>query len=213
MSSTRFLIGWMVQKHGSLDLNSSIIVRRYQEKCNCMESRLLPSDSGFGLPTYFDSNRPFRGCLDWQLWQNSRIQAAFFKLRERARALFSASWISLLTINAVYFMATQPVKTVFVNQQELLSTAREICGLQTLPTMIESLLFANNAYYPITLMPDWLQSIVRSNSLIYSFDIARQPLLDSPVMSGLVPDFVALLLFAAALLTIGILLSLRFLTS
>lgn len=74
------------------------------------------------------------------------------------------------------------------------------------------LIFANNAYYPMALMPTWLQYVVRLNPLSYGIDVSRQLLLGSPAMSSLPVDFLVLLLFAVGLSVIGVVLSLKLLT-
>jgi ABC-2 type transport system permease protein len=73
-------------------------------------------------------------------------------------------------------------------------------------------MFASNTFFPISLMPDWMQMIARVNPLSYVTDAVRQLTILPLDASALVIDFVYLGIFAAVLATIGIVLSWRYLT-
>jgi ABC-2 type transport system permease protein len=75
------------------------------------------------------------------------------------------------------------------------------------------LLFASNALFPITIMPTWLQDVVRVNPVSYANDAVRQLLLGATVhLASLWVDFAVLIAFAFILSAIGIVLSWRLLS-
>jgi ABC-2 type transport system permease protein len=75
------------------------------------------------------------------------------------------------------------------------------------------LLFASNALFPISIMPTWLQDIVRINPVSYANDAVRQLLLGATVhLASLWVDFAVLIGFAVVLSAIGIVLSWRLLS-
>ena len=74
------------------------------------------------------------------------------------------------------------------------------------------LLFASNAMFPVTYMPEWLQAIAKINPVSYAADICRQLLLAAPGMADIGFEFIYLGAFAATLSTIGIILSWRYLS-
>jgi ABC-2 type transport system permease protein len=86
-------------------------------------------------------------------------------------------------------------------------TQQAIINLVNLP-----LLFASNALFPTKLMPVWLQDVVKVNPVSYAVDGVRQLLIGATGMTSLLIDFAVVIGFAAALSTIGIVLSWRFLS-
>lgn len=75
------------------------------------------------------------------------------------------------------------------------------------------LLFASNALLPVSIMPDWLQSVVKVNPVSYANDAVRQMLLGSTsTLAPLWADFGVLAAFAGLLSVLGIVLSWRFLS-
>ena len=75
------------------------------------------------------------------------------------------------------------------------------------------LLFASNAMLPISIMPGWLQGVVKFNPVSYANDAVRQMLLGSTTtLAPLWADFGVLALFAGLLSVMGIVLSWRFLS-
>jgi len=75
------------------------------------------------------------------------------------------------------------------------------------------LLFASNALFPISIMPTWLQDIVRVNPVSYANDAVRQLLIGSTVhLASLWVDFTVLIGFAVILSATGIVLSWRLLS-
>jgi ABC-2 type transport system permease protein len=83
----------------------------------------------------------------------------------------------------------------------------QIISLITIPLM-----FASNTFFPISMMPDWIQAIARVNPLSYVTDAVRQLTILPLDTSALIMDFTYLSIFAATLATIGIVLSWRYLT-
>jgi ABC-2 type transport system permease protein len=75
------------------------------------------------------------------------------------------------------------------------------------------LLFASNALLPVTIMPGWLQSVVKLNPVSYANDAVRQMLLGSTQhLAPLWVDFSVLIGFAAILGALGIVLSWKLLS-
>jgi ABC-2 type transport system permease protein len=87
-------------------------------------------------------------------------------------------------------------------------TQMAVINLLNLP-----LLFASNAMLPVSIMPGWLQSVVKFNPVSYANDGVRQMLLGSTTtLAPLWADFGVLALFAGLLSVLGIVLSWRFLS-
>lgn len=87
-------------------------------------------------------------------------------------------------------------------------TQMAIINLLNLP-----LLFASNAMLPTTIMPSWLQTVVRFNPVSYANDATRQLLLGSSIhLAALWVDFSVLVGFAALLAVLGIVMSWRLLS-
>lgn len=87
-------------------------------------------------------------------------------------------------------------------------TQMAIINLLNLP-----LLFASNAMLPTTIMPSWLQTVVKFNPVSYANDATRQLLLGSTTtLAPLWVDFGVLAVFAALLSALGIVLSWRLLS-
>ena len=92
-------------------------------------------------------------------------------------------------------------------------TQMAVINLLNLP-----LLFASNAMLPVSIMPTWLQSVVKYNPVSYAVDGVRQVLLGSASATGytvLAPlwvDFGVLTAFAAILSGLGIVMSWKLLS-
>jgi ABC-2 type transport system permease protein len=86
-------------------------------------------------------------------------------------------------------------------------TQMAIINLLNLP-----LLFASNSLFPTTIMPSWLQVVVKINPVSYSNDGVRQLLLGSPGFNALWFDYAYLIGFAGFFSIIGIILSWRLLS-
>lgn len=127
--------------------------------------------------------------------------------------LHLSSTFTLLNILGVYaaiFLLGVGLSSVFL-AFSLRSTRMErpmqIVSLITIPLM-----FASNTFFPISMMPEWIQAIARVNPLSYVTDAVRQLTILPLDASALIMDFTYLSIFAAALATIGIVLSWRYLT-
>ncbi|MGB9778243.1 MAG: multidrug ABC transporter permease [Candidatus Bathyarchaeota archaeon] len=118
--------------------------------------------------------------------------------------------LNILGIYAAIFLLGVGLSSVFL-AFSLRSTRMErpmqIVSLITIPLM-----FASNTFFPISLMPDWIQAIARVNPLSYVTDAVRQLTILPLDTSALITDFIYLTIFAAVLATIGIVLSWRYLT-
>lgn len=87
-------------------------------------------------------------------------------------------------------------------------TQMAIINLLNLP-----LLFASNAMLPTSIMPGWLQTVVKLNPVSYANDATRQLLLGSTLkLAPLWADFGVLVAFAALLGALGIVLSWKLLS-
>ena len=120
------------------------------------------------------------------------------------------SVISLLGVFAALFLVSVGLSSLFIliairsTRQE---TQMAVMNLLNLP-----LLFASNALFPTSIMPDWLQTIAKVNPISYATDAARQLILYPINMSQLVTDFTFLGIFAAIFAGVGIVLSWRYLS-
>jgi ABC-2 type transport system permease protein len=86
-------------------------------------------------------------------------------------------------------------------------TQMAIINLLNLP-----LLFASNALFPVKIMPDWLQWVVKFNPVSYAIDGARQLLLGSVGTNSLLVDFGVITAFAVVLTGVGVVMSWKLLS-
>jgi ABC-2 type transport system permease protein len=118
--------------------------------------------------------------------------------------------LNLLGVYAAIFLLGVGLSSVFI-AFSLRSTRMErpmqIISLITMPLM-----FASNTFFPLHLMPEWIQAVARVNPLTYLTDAVRQLTILPLDASALMFDFTYLSIFAAFLATIGIMLSWRYLT-
>jgi ABC-2 type transport system permease protein len=158
----------------------------------------------------------------------SRVAIIFAKvLNATLRAMFQATVIlalayllglqlsstftllNLLGVYAAIFLLSVGLSSVFI-AFSLRSTRMErpmqIISLITMPLM-----FASNTFFPLSLMPDWIQAVAKVNPLTYLTDAVRQLMILPLNVSALTFDFIYLGIFAAVLATIGIVLSWRYL--
>ena len=148
----------------------------------------------------------------------SLIQAAIVLVIAVALGMDTA-FFSVFTIAGAFvmlFLMTFGLSSLFVMlalRSSDWQTQMAVINLLNLP-----LLFASNAMLPVSIMPSWLQSIVRYNPVSYAVDGVRQMLLGSASATGynvLAPlwvDFGVLIGFAALLSILGIVLSWRYLS-
>jgi len=117
---------------------------------------------------------------------------------------------NLLGIYAAIFLLGVGLSSIFI-AFSLRSTRMER-PMQIISLIMMPLMFASNTFFPISLMPDWMQTIARVNPLSYVTDAVRQLTILPLDASALIMDFTYLGIFAAVLAAIGIVLSWRYLT-
>lgn len=133
---------------------------------------------------------------------------------------FGASFnpLYVLGVFAIVFLVCVGLSSMFIAitiRSTRMETPMAVMNLITLPLM-----FASNAFFPISVMPPWLQTVAKFNPMTYTIDAVRQLLIDSPVhwwgevggQMGVALDFVYVGIFAIIVSTIGILLSWRYLS-
>jgi ABC-2 type transport system permease protein len=142
------------------------------------------------------------------MFQATIILALAYLLGLQVSSTFTL--LNILGVYAAIFLLGVGLSSVFL-AFSLRSTRMErpmqIVSLITIPLM-----FASNTFFPISLMPDWMQAIAHVNPLSYVTDAVRQLTILPLDASALIMDFTYLSIFAAALATIGIVLSWRYLT-
>ena len=117
---------------------------------------------------------------------------------------------NLLGVYAALFLISMGLSSIFIliairsTRQE---TQMAVVNLLNLPLM-----FASNALFPVSLMPEWLQMITKVNPVTYATDATRQLILYTVDMHQLAIDFLFLGAFAVIFSTIGIVLSWRYLS-
>jgi len=120
---------------------------------------------------------------------------------------------TLLNIIGVYiaiFLLSVGFSSVFLAfsiRSTRMERPMQFISLVTMPLM-----FASNTFFPISLMPEWIQVIARVNPLTYLTDATRQLIIMPLDVSALTMDFIFLSIFAVVLSFIGILLSWKYLT-
>jgi len=118
--------------------------------------------------------------------------------------------LNILGVYAAVFLLCVGLSSIFLalalrsSKQE---TQMAIVNLINMPLM-----FASNTFYPIAMMPEWIQAIARVNPVSYLTDALRQLTILQLDASALIIDFAYLGLFAIVTSAIGILLSWRYLT-
>ncbi len=124
------------------------------------------------------------------------------------------SHISVLTVAGAFtmlFLMSFGLSSLFVMlalRSSDWQTQMAVINLLNLP-----LLFASNAMLPVTIMPGWLQTVVKLNPVSYAVDGVRQLLLGSTTtIAPLWVDFGVLTAFAVLFASVGIVLSWRLLS-
>lgn len=118
--------------------------------------------------------------------------------------------INILGLYAAVFLLCVGLSSVFLAlalRSTKWETQMAIVNLVNLPLM-----FASNAFFPISQMPEWIQAIARVNPISYLTDAVRQLTVLQLDASSLMFDFLYLGVFAAVFSVIGIALSWRYLT-
>ncbi len=118
--------------------------------------------------------------------------------------------LNILGVYAAIFLLCVGLSSVFL-ALALRSTRQEtqmaIVNLINLPLM-----FASNTFFPISMMPDWIQVIAHANPISYLTDALRQLIILPLDVSLLMFDLTFLSIFAVVVSFIGIALSWRYLT-
>jgi len=118
--------------------------------------------------------------------------------------------LNLLGVFGALFLISLGLSSIFILiaiRSTRWETQMAVMNLLNLP-----LLFASNALFPTSLMPDWLQAVAKVNPITYATDATRQLILYPIDMTTLIFDFTYLSVFAVVFTVIGILLSWRYLS-
>lgn len=120
---------------------------------------------------------------------------------------FSA--LSIFGAIAIIFLFGMGMSSIFVAvslRSTRLETQSAFINFVNIP-----LVFASSAFFPINLMPSWLQTVANGNPTSYAIDAIRRFLIDSGGLGNLTLDFVYVGAFALIMTTISIVLAWRFL--
>jgi ABC-2 type transport system permease protein len=118
--------------------------------------------------------------------------------------------INILALYAAIFLLCVGLSSVFLAlalRSTKWETQMAIVNLINLPLM-----FASNAFFPISQMPSWIQAIAKVNPISYLTDAVRQLTILKLDASSLTFDFIYLGVFAIVFSAIGIAASWRYLT-
>jgi len=121
----------------------------------------------------------------------------------------SLSVLGVLGAFVVIFLVSMALSGLFVMLSLRSSdwqTQMAIINLLNLP-----LLFASNALFPTSIMPAWLQDVVKLNPVSYAIDAIRQLLIGARGTNALWVDFTVVLAFAAFFSAVGVVMSWRLL--
>jgi ABC-2 type transport system permease protein len=118
--------------------------------------------------------------------------------------------LNILGVYAATFLLSVGLSSVFL-AVSIRSTRMER-PMQIVNLIMMPLMFASNTFYPTSMMPEWIKTIARVNPLTYLTDAVRQLTILPLDATALIIDFAYLGTFAAALATIGIVLSWRYLS-
>ncbi|MEM3464152.1 MAG: ABC transporter permease, partial [Candidatus Bathyarchaeia archaeon] len=118
--------------------------------------------------------------------------------------------LNILGIYAAIFLLCVGLSSIFLAlalRSTRMETQMAVVNLINLPLM-----FASNTFFPISMMPDWIQAIARVNPISYLTDAIRQLTILPLDTSALILDFTVLSAFATVFAAVGIALSWRYLT-
>jgi len=119
--------------------------------------------------------------------------------------------INLLGVYAILFLLCMRLSSLFLMlgiRSTRWETQMAIVNLLNLPLM-----FASNALFPTNAMPDWLKPIANINPIMYTTDAVRQLLIFETLnLNQLMLDFTYMCIFAAAIASISIILSWKYLS-
>ena len=119
--------------------------------------------------------------------------------------------INLLGVYAILFLLCTGLSSLFLMlgiRSTRWETQMAIVNLLNLPLM-----FASNALFPTNAMPDWLKPVANVNPITYTTDAVRQLLIFETLnLNQLMLDFTYMGIFAAAIASISIILSWKYLS-
>ena len=119
--------------------------------------------------------------------------------------------INLLGVYAILFLLCMGLSSLFLMlgiRSTRWETQMAIVNLLNLPLM-----FASNALFPTDAMPDWLKPIANLNPITYTTDAVRQLLIFETInINQLMLDFTYMCIFSAAIASISIILSWKYLS-
>lgn len=118
--------------------------------------------------------------------------------------------LNILGVYAAIFLLSVGLSSVFLAFS--LRTTRIERPMQFVSLITMPLMFASNIFFPVKMMPDWMQVIAKVNPLTYMTDAVRQLTILPLDTKVLVTDFSCLGIFALVLATMGIVLAWRYLT-
>ncbi|MCQ5337071.1 MAG: ABC transporter permease [Candidatus Methanomethylicia archaeon] len=117
--------------------------------------------------------------------------------------------INIIGIYAAIFLLSTGLSSIFLAVS--IRATRMERPMQIVNLIIMPLMFSSNIFFPISMMPEWLQPIASANPLTYLTDAIRQLTILPLDISALIIDFIYLSVFAIILAIIGIVLSWKYL--
>jgi ABC-2 type transport system permease protein len=118
--------------------------------------------------------------------------------------------LSILGVFAFLFLICMGLSSLFIAiniRSTRIETPMAVMNLLNLP-----LTFASSAFFPIDRMPGWLQAVANVNPLSYTMNGMRQLLINPAIdYSQLALQYAYVGIFAVILITVGIVLSWRYL--
>ena len=142
------------------------------------------------------------------MFQSTVILALAYILGLKVSSTFTL--LNIIGVYAAIFLLSVGLSSIFLAfsiRSTRMERPMQFVGLITMPLM-----FASNIFFPISLMPGWMQTIARINPLTYLTDAIRQLTILQLDSSALIMDFAYLSIFATILAVIGIVLSWKYLT-
>lgn len=118
-------------------------------------------------------------------------------------------WYSIFGVFAIVFLISVGLSSFFTAltlRATRMEMPQAIFQLITLPLM-----FASSAYFPISQMPTWLQTIALVNPISYTIDAVRRLMVFSSGFGPLLLDFAVVGTFAVVVTAICVVLSWRYL--
>jgi ABC-2 type transport system permease protein len=194
--------------------------------CGMLSSIILGTSAFSGMSVVFDRRFGFMGkALSTPVARGAIVVGKV--LQSVVRSLVQASVVLVIAVAlgmntayitilglvgtfAILFLMCFGLSSLFVMlalRSSEWQTQMAIINLLNLPLM-----FASNALLPISIMPTWLQYVVKANPVSYANDATRQMLIGATGLNSLLVDFSVLGVFAFVLATAGVVMSWRLLS-